>query len=900
MAEHVELDSLLNELINLPKEELEKLKDNTREVLQKTGMTRWTPNPGAQTEAYYCGAFEIGFGGEAGPGKELSLGTLLPTPTGWTTMGEVQSGDQLIDWDGCPCTVTFKSKPRTPKSYRLTFSDGSVIYAGADHQWITSNLKERMRSLKCTDEYRDKRRQTRTKRGKGIKPWLSERNSQTARPLNLPNESVKTTQEIVDTLLVKTRKQTNHSIRLTKSLQLPEAELLIEPYVLGAWLGDGSTGNGAISGIDEQIFSEVANYYPVSIRADKMTRGIIGLQKKLRMLGVLGNKHIPPAYLRASENQRLELLQGLMDTDGSVDKRDGSCNFTTTRRILADHCYELLVSLGIKARIREGIARLQGRAISAKYTINFITEKPAFKLARKLIKQKRSNFRGTHNKRYIISAEEVDPMMMQCVQVDSPSMTYLCGQSMIPTHNTALGIGIAISKHLRTLMLRHTNKEGMALLDEFEKFLKYRPKLDKNDSFKVDDRKIKIGGCDHENDKQKYKGVPYDLIFFDQVEDFTESQYRFIMQWCRSDNESVQPQVVCSLNPPTKSSGLWVINRWGPWLDPNHPRPAKSGEVRWFTMVDGEDTEMDGPGPHDIGEDKPVMAKSRTFIRGHLEENVALARTGYDATRAAAPEEMRSAYRDGDFEAALKDVPNQVIPTAWIRAAVKRWKNAPPEGIPMCAIGVDASGGGRDPMVLAIRHDGWFAPMIIVKGEDIPDDRPGKYSAGVVLSYRRDDADVKVDMGGGYGGPLYEQLCENGVACQTHIGAEKSTRRTEDGKLGFYNVRTEVYWRFREALDPSKPEGSPIMLPDDPLLIADLTAPTFLEDRTVLQLETKDKVVERLGRSPDRGDAVVIAWSCGPRYIQGGIALGRAQKYNYRQGVRPVVKMGRGAKNRRH
>jgi hypothetical protein len=120
-------------------------------------------------------------------------------------------------------------------------------------------------------------------------------------------------------------------------------------------------------------------------------------------------------------------------------------------------------------------------------------------------------------------------------------------------------------------------------------------------------------------------------------------------------------------------------------------------------------------------------------------------------------------------------------------------------------------------MVLAIRHDGWFAPMVVIKGADIPEDRPGKYSAGLVVSYRRDDADIIVDMGGGYGGPLYEQLNANGIACQTFIGAEKSTRRTEDGKLGFYNRRTETYWRFREALDPSRPEGSPIMLPDDPL-----------------------------------------------------------------------------------
>ena len=200
-------------------------------------------------------------------------------------------------------------------------------------------------------------------------------------------------------------------------------------------------------------------------------------------------------------------------------------------------------------------------------------------------------------------------------------------------------------------------------------------------------------------------------------------------------------------------------------------------------------------------------------------------------------------------------------------------------------------------MVLAIRHDGWYAPMVVIPGKDIPIERAGKYGAGLVVSYRRDDAKVKVDMGGGYGGSIYEQLKENEIDVESHKGAQGSTARTRDGQLGFANKRTEVYWRFREALDPSLPGGSPIMLPDDPLLIADLTAPVFIEDRKVLQLEERKKTLERLGRSTDRGDAVVIAWSCGPRYVQGGIALERYHKY--RHGRHPKVVMGRAKHNRR-
>lgn len=440
---------------------------------------------------------------------------------------------------------------------------------------------------------------------------------------------------------------------------------------------------------------------------------------------------------------------------------------------------------------------------------------------------------------------------------------------------TSLIIGLSLTAHQQSLILRRTNNEARELVDDYAQFLQYRPKLDKNDSFRLKHRRIRIGGCKDEDSKQKYKGRPKDLIGFDEVVDFTESQYTFIIQWNRSTDPKQRCRVVATFNPPTTPTGLWVMRRWGPWLDPHHPRPAKSGEIRWFTTIRGEDTEVDGRGPHKIpGEKKPVYAKSRTFIRGHLEENPNLARTGYDATRAAAPKAMRSAYREGDFEKALADVPNQVIPSAWVRAAQQRWTDRPPVGVPMCSIGDDASGGGDDPMVLAIRHDGWFAPLVVVKGEDIPQDRAGRHCAGIIMSYRRDDAGVIVDMGGGYGASTFEQLKENHIDTRAFKGAEASTQRTKpDGQLGFANMRTQVYWRFREALDPGQPNGSPIWLPEDQELYADLTAPTFLEDRKLITLEAKDKVIERLGRSPNKGDAVVMAWSYGPRYVADGVAL---------------------------
>jgi hypothetical protein len=256
-----------------------------------------------------------------------------------------------------------------------------------------------------------------------------------------------------------------------------------------------------------------------------------------------------------------------------------------------------------------------------------------------------------------------------------------------------------------------------------------------------------------------------------------------------------------------------------------------------------------------------IMARSRTFIPAKLSDNPDLAASGYAATLAALPEELRAAYRDGKFDAALKDGAYQAIPTSWVRAAQARWTVRPPTGIPMCSMGVDVAQGGMDQTTIARRHDGWYAPLIAVPGKDTPD---GGSVAGLVVSHRRDNATVVIDMGGGYGGAAYEWLKENHVEVKGYKGAEAGPGRTTEGQLKFANRRSRAYWRFREALDPGQPQGSPIALPsNDPELVADLTAPTFKVGPQGIAIETKDALVKRLGRSPDRGDAVVMAWEEG-------------------------------------
>lgn len=456
---------------------------------------------------------------------------------------------------------------------------------------------------------------------------------------------------------------------------------------------------------------------------------------------------------------------------------------------------------------------------------------------------------------------------------------------------TDLIIGLSLTAHQRSLILRRTNKEADKLPDRYEAILGTRAGYNsQKGTWRIDGRIIDIGGVQLENDKQKRKGIPHDLKAFDEVVDFTESQYLFICTWNRSTDPNQRCRIVATTNPPTKPEGMWVVKRWAAWLDPKHPNPAKSGELRWYTTIDGVDTEVDGRGPH-IVDGKEVYAKSRTFIRARLDDNPDLAQTDYGATLDALPEELRVAYREGRFDVGLKDQPFQAIPTDWIRAAQERWTERAPAGVPQCAIGVDCSGGGSDPMMIAIRHDGWYDHLIEVPAKEIPIERLGRHSAGIIVSYRRDNSTVIVDMGGGYGGSTYETLRDNNVEAIPYKGAEGSVRRTKDGQLRFINKRSEIIWKFREALDPSQPGGSPIMLPPDPMLMADLASPTFWTTPNGLQIEPKEDVCKRLGRSTDRGDAVCMAWYAGPTYVTDGKQW--AEGNTTRGKSRPSVVMGR-------
>jgi hypothetical protein len=433
---------------------------------------------------------------------------------------------------------------------------------------------------------------------------------------------------------------------------------------------------------------------------------------------------------------------------------------------------------------------------------------------------------------------------------------------------TSLGLGLALTAHARSLILRRINKDAVKLAEQVADILQSR------DGFHVNlqrwrlalpgdgERLIQFAGCEFEDDKQRFKGDPYDLIYFDEGTDFLATQYRFIIGWNRSADEKQRCRVVVGSNPPTTPEGLWVIRHWSPWLDPLHPHPANPGELRWFTTgADGTDVEVTDRGPHLVG-GETVLARSRTYIPARLTDNPDLRETGYAAVLAGLPEELRRAYRDGNFAAGLKEDDGQLIPTAWIEAAQRRWRADGGRGLAMTAIGIDVAQGGTDLTVLAARHGGWYAPLVRRPGAET---RDGSAVAAAVVALRRDRCVVVVDVDGGWGGDTVARLRDNGIPVTGFRGSGASHAKSRNGALRFCNKRAEAWWRMREELDPDQEFGAVLALPPDASIKADLAAPRWEMTARGVRIEEKKEIRRRLGRSPDDGDAIVMCLAEGNR-----------------------------------
>ena len=353
-------------------------------------------------------------------GKQLGIDTKIPTPEGFKTMGELRIGDSVFDECGRTCHVVAKSEvDDTEQAYRLTFRDGSSIIAGERHLWNVEYIYDKTKSVIWATGEIYRRMMTFRKK--------------------YSDNLVEGRRSII-------------RIPVAKTLELPEKELPVEPYLYGYWLGNGCATKPNITVRDsdvEEIISlipyKVHNRYPQQNGGSEV---IYYDELKKILVPNFRDKVIRPEYLRASENQRWELLQGLTDSAGCISTSKSQSVYVSTIKQLAESVRELLWSLGIKNAMHESPSTRCGVPTGETlYTIRFTTfeDQPTSKLQRKI---SRSRIRQKETRSCFHYLANIEPLKesvkMQCIQVDSESHCYLAGESFIPTHNSELAAGIAL------------------------------------------------------------------------------------------------------------------------------------------------------------------------------------------------------------------------------------------------------------------------------------------------------------------------------------------------------------------------------------------------------------------------------------------------------------------------
>ena len=398
---------------------------------EQPDLTRLVEPDGAEPFILHPGEFVLGstYEGVTLPddvsarleGKALAASTPIPTPQGWRRMDELVVGGQVFGEDGRPRTILAATEVMLGRPCReVLFSDGSSVVSDAAHLWVTTSKSEREHGRH--------------------------------------GSSVRTTDEIARSLRV--RGEVNHHVALAAAVDYPEADLPVDPYVFGVWLGDGTSTKAEVTCAepDHQVLREIeAAGYAVWKASGVMAWRIGGqsphrvgrrrdaygrycedgsLSSTLRAMGVLGNKHVPAAYLTAAAHQRLALLQGLMDSDGYADVF-GRCEFVSTRETLADAVVELAASLGLRPKKRKKRAMLDGVDCGPAYQVKLTPRLPVFRLQRKLARLKTDA--RAHEFRGILDVREVPSVPVRCIQVSGDTGIYLAGERFVPTHNSSLG-----------------------------------------------------------------------------------------------------------------------------------------------------------------------------------------------------------------------------------------------------------------------------------------------------------------------------------------------------------------------------------------------------------------------------------------------------------------------------
>lgn len=463
----------------------------------------------------------------------------------------------------------------------------------------------------------------------------------------------------------------------------------------------------------------------------------------------------------------------------------------------------------------------------------------------------------------------------QCLAYVSPADELFYGGAA-GGGKTDLLLGLAGTQHRNSLILRREFPQARGMIERSREIFNRVGQAHNRDSFNesrhiwrlISGRVVEFGSLKDEKHKENYRGRPHDFYGWDEVTQFTRSQYQFVNMWNRTTLPGQRCRIVATGNPPMTLEGRWILDRWGAWLNRKHGKRAESGEVRWFVEMDGEDIEVPNGDAiehkHKDGRVETIRPRSRTFIKALLKDNKYLRDSSYAALLQATPEPMRSMLLDGLFDAEFEGDPFQVIPTRWVLEAMERWRRGPKPDAPLDVLGCDVARGGDDKTVIAPKRANWYDALIKYPGKMTPS---GQVAAGFFLiAAGGEEPVINLDLVG-WGASAYDHLAGEKNYPQligTNFGEGADDRRDKTGRLQFANMRAWAYWNMREALDPAN--GHNLCLPDDDELLADLTSPRWRQQPTgKIIIESKDDIKKRIGRSTDCGDAVVLAEMVAPQ-----------------------------------
>lgn len=444
---------------------------------------------------------------------------------------------------------------------------------------------------------------------------------------------------------------------------------------------------------------------------------------------------------------------------------------------------------------------------------------------------------------------------------------------------TALACGMAITRHQHSLIMRREATQLKGIYREIAEIIDPRREgfSKQAQEWKIPawdgvQRMVMFGSCPHPGDEAKWQGIARDLLVLDEAANFLYSQAMFLMGWTRSTttyqvedgaqnflSRKQRTRVLLCSNPPTNAEGQWLFEMFAAWLDPEHPNPAMPGELRYYTTVGGVMEEqpngdpIENPSP--VGdEDRYIYPKSFTFIPAKTTDNEYLG-AEYLRELQALPEPLRSQMLYGDFSAGMEDDEWQAIPSDWVKAAQARWEPREFDQHRITSVGCDPSRGGRDKTVNAYREDWYFHPLQRLEGQDC--DTGGKVAIKLVEAIGLSHCPVHVDKIG-IGASVVDHLVPLiGSRCVSVDAAGRTEACDWSGTLRFVNNRARLVWNMRDLLNPEN--GQNVALPRDQRLLADLCSYRYEYTSQGIKVEDKKQQSKRLGRSPDDGDAVLLA-----------------------------------------